>query len=97
MKILPLGTNILVEVIPPKEELKGLLWVPETLWKVFRKCKVIAVGPGKKMSDSVRIPLNISVGEYVMIGHFTGTIIYVDHKEYRFVKPIDIYAVITEE
>lgn len=97
MQIIPLSTNILVKIMPSIEEKKGLLYTPQQTWRANYRCKVIACGPGKKKSATVRIPLKILPGEYVYITRYSGVIIFVDGQEFRFIKPIDVLAVESEE
>lgn len=96
MQIKPLNANILVKPIPLQEEIVNGIFRPAKQWEKFIKCKVIAVGGGKKINSKTKIPIALTPGNHVLIARYNGTIIYVDHVEYRFIKPIEVLVVIED-
>ena len=93
MKIKPLGDNVLIRqkkaddvtsfglVLPEKDEKK-----PEG--------EVIAVGPGKLLENGSRAPLEIKVGDRVVLKSWGGEKVEIDKEEYKIVSADEILAVI---
>lgn len=93
IKIRPLGENILIRqkkadevtsfglVLPEKEEKK-----PEG--------EVVAVGPGKLLDDGSRAPMEVKVGDHVLLKNWGGEKVEIEKQEYKIVAQDDILAVI---
>lgn len=91
----PLADRILV--LPLKQEgdrmTKSGLHLPQSGRQAdYRHARVVAVGPGPVTRKGVRIPIDVEVGEIVIVGSKTG--FPVDHQdvEYRMVKWGDVLA-----
>lgn len=96
--IKPLSDHILVEPVR-EEKKKGGIILPDTVEKErAEKGKVIAVGPGKKVSLSVgegkRVPVDVRKGDVVLFTKYSPNEIKVDGKEYLVIKEDDILAIL---
>ena len=95
MKIKPLADHILIEPIKEEEKTKAGILLPETVEKEKpEQGKVIAVGPGRKISSGKIIPLSVKPGDKVLFTKYGPTEIKVDDKEYLIAKEEDILAII---
>ncbi len=95
MKIKPLGDHILIEPISQEEKTKGGIFLPETTEKERpEQGKVIAVGPGRRLSSGKRLPIEIEVGAKVLFTKYAPNDIKVDDKEYLIAKEEDILAIL---
>jgi len=95
MNIQPLSDYILIEPIKEEEKTKSGILLPETVDKERpEQGKVIAVGPGKRISSDKIIPMNVKVGQKVLFTKNSPSEIKVEEKEYLIAKQEDILAII---
>lgn len=95
MNIKPLSNHILIEPVEPEEKTESGILLPETAEKRrSEQGKVIAVGPGKRMSSGKVIPMTIKPGDRVLFTKYGPNEIEVDGKEYLIAAEDDILAVI---
>ncbi len=95
MKIKPLSDHILIEAIAQDERTKSGIFLPQTAEKERpEQGKVIAVGPGRRLSSGKRVPLEVKKGDTVLFTKYGPNEIKVDDKEYLIAKEEDILAVL---
>ena len=93
MNIKPLGDRVLVEAIEAKDTVKGGIYIPDSAKEKPQEAKVIAVGPGK-MDEGKRVPLEVKVGDHVLITKYGGTEITYNDEKYIILREEDIIAII---
>ncbi|MFM1918482.1 MAG: Cpn10 chaperonin GroES, small subunit of GroESL [Candidatus Hydrogenedentota bacterium] len=93
MKVRPLGDRILVKREDPAETVKGGIIIPDTAKEKPQEGKVVAVGPGK-VDDGKRIPLELKVGDRILMGKYSGTEVKIDGEEHIIMREDDVLAVI---
>ena len=59
-----------------------------------QEAKVIAVGPGKLDESGKRLPVDVKVGEKVLISKYGGTEVKIDGDTYQILREDDILAVL---
>ena len=91
-KIKPLSDHILVQRVESLSQ-KGGIFIPESAKEKPQEAKVIAVGPGK-VEDGKRIPLEVKVGDNVLITKYGGTEITYNDEKYIILREEDVIAVI---
>lgn len=95
MKIKPLSDHILIEPQKREEKTKSGILLPDTTDKEKpEEGRVIAVGPGRKVSSGKIIPMSVREGQKVLFTKYGPNEIKVDGKEYLIAKEEDILAVI---
>ena len=95
MNIKPLSDHILIEPIKGEEKTKAGILLPETAEKEKpEQGRVVAVGPGKKLSSGKVVPLELKPGQKVLFTKYGPNEIKVDGKELLIAKEEDILAVI---
>ena len=95
MKIKPLSDHILIEAISREEKTKSGILLPETAEKERpEQGKVIAVGPGRRLSSGKRTPLEAKKGDTVLFTKYGPSEIKVGDKEYLIAKEEDILAIL---
>ncbi len=95
MNIKPLSDHILIEAISQEEKTKGGIFLPQTAEKERpEEGKVIAVGPGKRLSSGKRVPLEVKKGDVVLFTKYAPSEIKVGDKEYLIAKEEDILAIL---
>jgi len=93
-KIKPLADRIVVEPLEETEEMRGGLYIPDTAKEKPQQGTVIAVGPGRRSEKGDLIAVEISVGDRVLYGKYSGTEVAVDGTDYLIVKESDVLAVL---
>ena len=95
MNIKPLSDHILIEPISQEEKTKSGILLPETVEKDRpEEGKVIAVGPGKRLSSGKRVPIEVKKGDKVLFTKYGPSEIKVGDKEYLIAKEEDILAIL---
>jgi chaperonin GroES len=94
ISIQPLADRIVVEALEATEEMRGTLYIPDTAKEKPMQGTVIAVGPGRRSEEGEVVPTELSVGDRVLYGKYSGTEVTVDGNEYLIIKEGDVLAVI---
>lgn len=94
VRLRPLGNRVLVRRLEQEETLKGGIIMPDTAKKKQESAEVIAVGEGKKDKQGKLMPMNIKVGDVVMMDKYSGQEVTVDDEEYVIVRADDIIAIV---
>ena len=96
MKMKPLQDRILVERVE-EEMKKGGIIIPDTAKEKPQKGKVIAVGPGRVDDNGKRIPMDVSKGDHILFGKYSGNEIRIGNDEYLIMREEDVLAIIEKE
>ena len=96
MAIQPLGNRIVAERIEEEIQFSGSIIIPDSAKEKGQTARILATGPGSKKDDGTVVPLDVKVGETVMIGKFGGTEINVDGKDLVILTEDDILGVIED-
>ena len=95
MNIKPLSDHILIEPISQEEKTKSGILLPDTVEKDRpEQGKVIAVGPGKRLSSGKRVTIEVKKGDKVLFTKYGPSEIKVGDKEYLIAKEEDILAIL---
>lgn len=93
-KVLPLADRIVVKPLEDTEQMRGGLYIPDTAKEKPQQGEVIAVGPGKMTDDGKRIPAELSVGDRILYGKYSGTEVTVAEEQYLILREADVLAII---
>lgn len=96
MAIQPLGNRVVAERIEQAEQVSGGIIIPDSAKEKGQTAKIIAAGPGSKKDDGTVVPLDVKVGDTVMIGKYSGNDITVDGEDYVILTEDDILGVIED-
>lgn len=94
LNIKPLSDRVVVEALDDTEEMRGGLYIPDTAKEKPQQGTVMAVGPGRRTDSGEIIATELSVGDRVLYGKYSGTEVTVDGNEYLIIKESDVLAVI---
>ncbi len=94
MKIRPLQDRLLVKRIEEEETTKGGIIIPDTAKEKPQEAEVVAVGPGKVGDDGNRSPMDVSVGDKILIGKYSGSEIKIGDEDMVILREDEILAVI---
>lgn len=96
MKILPVGDYVVVKRLEESTISKGGIYIPPTAQEKSVRAEVVAVGPGKVLSNGQVVEPNVKVGDKVLLAKWSGSEIKLDDTEHVFVRESDLLAVFEE-
>src|SRR5919197_202534 len=89
----PLADRVVVRALEETEQMRGGLYIPDTAKEKPQQGEIIAVGPGRFEKDK-RVPTEVSVGDKVLYGKYSGTEVTIDGEQYLILRESDVLAVI---
>jgi len=92
MKIRPLDDRVVVKPVEAEQKTKGGIVLPDTAKEKPQKGKVVAIGPGKLLSNGKRAAPDVKKGDIVLFGKYGGDDVTVDDTEYKLLRESDIFA-----
>jgi chaperonin GroES len=93
VKLQPLADRVVIRPLEETEEMRGGLYIPDTAKEKPQQGEIVAVGPGR-MEKGERVPMDLSVGQKVLYGKYSGTEVSLDDEQYLIVKESDVLAVV---
>jgi chaperonin GroES len=90
----PLHDRVLVKRLDLGEEVRGGIIIPDTAKEKPQEAEVVAVGPGKLNEDGARQPMDVTAGDKVLVGKYSGSDIKIDGENYVILREDEILAVI---
>ena len=94
MKIRPLQDRILVKRLDEEEKTKGGIIIPDTAKEKPQEAQVVAVGTGRVNEDGKVQPLDVKVGDRVLLGKYSGTDVTLDGEEHLIIREDDVLGVV---
>ena len=94
MALRPLGNRVVIERVDAEESVKGGIIIPDSAKEKGQEAVVVAVGPGKKTDDGTLVPMDVKVGDHVLIGKYSGSDVNVDGADYVIVTEDEILGVL---
>ena len=92
--IRPLADRVLVKRLDEVEEQKvGGIIIPDTAKEKPQEAEIVAVGPGR-IEDGERVGLEVSLGDKVLIGKYSGTEVKIEGEEFLIMREDDILAIV---
>jgi chaperonin GroES len=93
MNVRPLRDRILVKRLEEQEQRIGGIIIPDTAKEKPQTAKVVAVGKGRVNDEGKVFPLDVKIGDYVLIGKYAGTDIKLDGEEYLIVREDEVLGI----
>ncbi len=94
MNLRPLHDREIVKRVEEERMSSGGIVIPDSATEKPIRGEVLAVGNGKILENGDKRPLDISVGDKVLFGKYSGTEVKVDGEELLVMREEDIMAVI---
>ncbi len=94
-RIQPLADRVVVKALEEGEQMRGGLYIPDTAKEKPQEGEIVAVGPGKLSDDGSRVPMEVSPGNRVLYGKYSGTEVTVDGDPYLILRESDILAIVS--
>jgi len=91
IKIQPLEDRVVIMPADEAEAMRGGLYIPDTAKEKPTQGEVIAVGPGR-IEKGERVKMDLTVGDQVIYGKYSGTPYTVEGDELIIIKASDVLA-----
>lgn len=95
MAFRPLGDRVLVKRVEEETKTAGGIIIPDTAKEKPQEGEIVAVGPGARDEDGKHIQPDVSVGDRVLFGKWSGTEVKVDGQELLIMKESDILGILS--
>ena len=94
MKLRPLQDRVLIRRVEPEAKTAGGIFIPDTAQEKPVEGEVVAVGPGTRDEHGKLHPLDVTAGDLVLFGKWSGTEVKLDGEDLMIMKEADIMGVI---
>ena len=94
LEVKPLADRVVVQPLDESAQLRGGLYIPDTAKEKPSQGEIVAVGPGKISDEGARLEMDVSVGDKVLYGKYSGTDVTLDGEEYLILRESDILAIV---
>ena len=94
MNFRPLHDRVALRRVPFEEKTRGGIIIPDTAKEKPQEGEVVAVGPGTRDEKGKLLPPDVSVGDRVLFGKWSGTEVVIDGEDMLIMKETDIMGVI---
>lgn len=94
INVRPLADRVVVKPLEESEEMRGGLYIPDTAKEKPQQGEIVAAGPGKMSEDGERIPLELSEGDRVLFGKYSGTEVTLEGQDVLIIRESDVLAVL---
>ena len=94
MNIKPLADRVVVKLVEAEEKTKTGIFLTASAQEKPQVAEVVAVGPGARDDNGKLIPMEVKVGDRVIMSKYAGTEVKIDGEELIIVRQSDILAVV---
>ena len=94
MKFRPLHDRVVVKRVEEDTKTKGGIIIPDTAQEKPMQGEVIAVGAGARDESGKIVALDVTTGDRVLFGKWSGTEVKIDGTEYLIMKESDIMGIV---
>jgi len=94
VNIRPLHDRIVAKRIEQEEQIRGGIIIPDTAKEKPQEAEVKAVGPGKLDDNGKRTPMDVKVGDRVLIGKYSGSEIKIGDEDLVILREDEVFGVI---
>jgi chaperonin GroES len=94
MTIQPLYDRIVVKRTEEKQQMHGGLHIPDSAQEKPQEAEVIAVGKGKRLEDGKIVPLDVKVGDRILLGKYSGSEIKLDGQDFLIVREDEVLGIL---
>ena len=94
MKLRPLADRVIVKRLENETKTASGIVIPDTAAEKPDQGEVLAVGPGRKNDKGDLVAMNITVGDRVLFGKYSGQTVKVGGNELLVMKEEDLFAVV---
>jgi chaperonin GroES len=94
MQFRPLHDRVVIRRVDADERTAGGIIIPDTAKEKPQQGEVVAVGPGARDEAGKLVPLDVSPGDRVLFGKWSGSEVRIDGEDLLIMKESDILGVL---
>ena len=94
MNVRPLHDRIVVQRLEEGEQKVGGIIIPDSAKEKPQQGKVIAAGNGKTTDEGKRLRLDVTAGDTILFGKYSGQEIKLEGVEYIIMREDEVLAII---
>lgn len=94
MHFRPLHDRVLVRRIDAEEKTVGGIIIPDTAKEKPQEGEIVAAGPGGRNEQGQLVPMEVTSGDRVLFGKWSGTEVKIDGEDYLIMKESDLLGVV---
>lgn len=94
MTFRPLGDRILVRRVEEDAKTPGGIIIPDTAKEKPQQGEVLAVGPGARDKDGRRLEPELTAGQKILFGKWSGSEVRIDGEDLLIMKESDVLGVL---
>ena len=94
MKLKPLRDRLIVKPDESEDKTKSGIVLPDSAKEEPQEGKVVAVGTGALDRDGKKIPMEVKVGDKVIIPKYGASKVKVEGDEYLILREEDVLAIV---
>ncbi|MEM0930378.1 MAG: co-chaperone GroES [Pseudomonadota bacterium] len=94
MAFRPLHDRVLVRRVEEDEKTAGGIIIPDSAKEKPQQGEVVAVGSGTKSENGDVTPLDVSAGDKILFGKWSGTEVKLDGEDLLIMKESDILGIL---
>ena len=94
MKFRPLHDRVVVKRIDAEEKTAGGIIIPDTAKEKPQQGTVIAAGTGKIRDNGTRQPPDVTVGDHILFGKYSGQEITLDGEDYLIIREEEVLGIL---
>jgi len=96
MKFRPLHDRVVVRRVEAESKTASGIIIPDNAKEKPSEGEVVAVGPGSRDEAGKLIPIDVTAGDRVLFGKWSGTEVKLDGVEYLIMKESDVMGVLVD-
>jgi chaperonin GroES len=96
MKFRPLHDRVVVKRVEAESKTASGIIIPDSAKEKPSEGEIVAVGPGGRDEAGKLIPIDVTTGDRVLFGKWSGTEVKLDGVEYLIMKESDIMGVLVD-
>ncbi|HEY4759189.1 MAG TPA: co-chaperone GroES [Thermoguttaceae bacterium] len=94
MKLVPVGEKVVVKRLEAEEKTSGGIVLPDTARQKPIQGRVLSVGDGRLLPDGTRAPNQVSEGDRVLFGNYSGSEVKINGEDVLIMSEDEILAVV---
>ncbi len=94
MNIRPLHDRVVVRRTEEETKSAGGIVIPDSAAEKPSQGEVLAVGPGKKLESGEIQAMDVTTGDKILFGQYSGTTVKVDSEELLIMNESEIFGVV---
>ena len=90
----PLHDRVLVRRVEAEEKTAGGIIIPDTAQEKPQEGEVVSVGSGARAEDGSRIALDVSAGDRILFGKWSGSEVRLGGEDLLIMKESDVLGIV---